>query len=175
VSTQPDQLVVRAATGEDARFILALRGAPGTATFLAVSDRSEADLRTELDAPAEHTGGLIAEHQDRPVAALRWTVVNRRSRIAELSDVMVDPRARGRGIATTLVQTAAQQLVDHRDMHRIQLEVYGDNDAAQRAFERAGFRCEGTLAGAPTGASTPGKTACFTACSPTSSDQRVRD
>jgi RimJ/RimL family protein N-acetyltransferase len=42
------------------------------------------------------------------------------------------------------VQTAAQQLIDHRDMHRIQLEVYGDNDAAQRAFERAGFRREGT-------------------------------
>ena len=53
MSTQRDQLVVRAATGNDARFIFALRVSPGTAAFLAVSDRSEADVRTELEPPAE--------------------------------------------------------------------------------------------------------------------------
>ena len=141
---QPDELVVRAASAGDARFIFALRVAPDTIGFLAVSDHSEADLRTELNAPTEHAGRLVAQRQGRPVASLQWTVVNRRSRIAELSDVMVDPRARGRGIGTTLVQTAAQQLIDHHDTHRIQLEVYGDNHAAQRAFERAGFQREGT-------------------------------
>ena len=47
-------------------------------------------------------------------------------------------------MTTTLVQTASQQLIDHHDTHRIQLEVYGDNHAAQRAFERAGFQREGT-------------------------------
>ncbi len=62
--TMPPDLVVHAATGEDAGFIFALRGAPDT---------------------------------HRP------------------------PR-----------------------VHRMHLEVFGDNHAAQRAFERAGFRREGS-------------------------------
>jgi RimJ/RimL family protein N-acetyltransferase len=34
-------------------------------------------------------------------------------------------------------------LHDH-DMHRVQAECYGDNPAAHRLFERAGFTHEGT-------------------------------
>jgi GNAT superfamily N-acetyltransferase len=119
---RPDALTVRTATEKDASFIAALRADPDTTEFLAISDQSEADLRAELGAAADGAGRLIALHDGRPVAALKWAVVNHRSRIAELSDVTVDPRALGQGIATTLARTAAQRLVEHYDMHRIQLE-----------------------------------------------------
>lgn len=136
---QSDELGVRAATEQDANFIAAPRAHPDTVDFLAVSDQTQADLQAELGSAADRVGRLIALHEGRPIAALKWTVVNRRSRIAELSDVMVHPLARGRGIATMLARAAARGLVDHLDMHRIQLGVYGDNHTAQRAFERAGF------------------------------------
>lgn len=140
---RPDELTVRAATSDDARFICTLRSHPGTSEFLAVSDQTEADLRAELGEAAQAGGRMIAERAGHPLAALRWTVINRRSRIAELSEVIVEPRARGQGIAAMLVRTAAQRLFDQHDMHRVELEVYGDNQSAQRAFEHAGFLSEG--------------------------------
>lgn len=78
------------------------------------------------------------------MAALKWTVVNRRSRIAELSQVVVDPDLRRQGIASTMVRAAAQRLVARQGAHRVQLEVYGDNQPALRAFTRAAFYREGT-------------------------------
>ena len=70
--------------------------------------------------------------------------MNHRSRIAELSHVVVDPELRRQGIATSMVRAAAQRLVARGGAHRVQLEVYGDNQPALRAFIRAGFHREGT-------------------------------
>jgi GNAT superfamily N-acetyltransferase len=126
---EPDELIVRAAAGDDAAFIVALRTDPATA-FLAVSDQSEADVRAELTAAAEHSGRLLAECDAKPLAALKWTVVNRRSRIVALSEVMVRADARGRGIAAALARAASRWLVDEHAAHRVQLEVYGENQPA---------------------------------------------
>ena len=49
--------------------------------------------------------------------------------------------------APELTAAATKLLVRHLvfdlDYHRVQLEVYGFNEAAQRHFERVGFRREG--------------------------------
>lgn len=71
-------------------------------------------------------------------------------------DVVVDPRARGRGIATLLVQRAAAWLED-RGAPRVLLWSAAQNTAARRIFERLGFRptmVEMTRERAPAG-STP--------------------
>ena len=60
-----------------------------------------------------------------------------------MSRVMVRPDRRRSGIAGTAIELAcAHALVDH-GMHRVQAECYGDNPAAHRLFERAGFTREG--------------------------------
>lgn len=134
-------LAVRPATAEDVPFLLGLLADPATAEYLAVTELDGAALMAELT--AEDIGRLVATREGQPVAGLRWLLINRRSRIAELSEIAVDPRVRGQGVGVALVRAACGLLFD-RGEHRVQLEVYGDNPTARRAFERAGFRHEGT-------------------------------
>jgi RimJ/RimL family protein N-acetyltransferase len=138
-------LALRAATVADGPFLLQLRADPGTADFLAVSDQDEPGMRAELAAAQDddRAGRLIAIREHQPLAALKWTLVNRRSRIAELSEVIVAPAARGQGIGAETVRAACLLLIGQLHVHCVQLEVYGDNSPARRAFERAGFRQEG--------------------------------
>jgi RimJ/RimL family protein N-acetyltransferase len=70
-------------------------------------------------------------------------VANRRSRIAYLHAIMLDPAYRGRGLAAAATELLVRHLVFDLDYHRVQLEVYGFNERALRHFERAGFVREG--------------------------------
>jgi RimJ/RimL family protein N-acetyltransferase len=141
--TQHD-VVLRPAAPGDAPFLQRLRSDAATAEYLAVSSQNEADLRAELAAPGAYEGRLIATgHDGAAVAALKWALVNRRSRIAELAEVIVAPDCRGQRIGTAAVRAACRWLIEEHDVHRVQLEVYGDNHAAQRAFQCAGFAPEG--------------------------------
>jgi RimJ/RimL family protein N-acetyltransferase len=74
---------------------------------------------------------------------MAFDVANRRSRIAYLHAIMLEPRFRGRGLATAATRLLVRHLVFDLDYHRVQLEVYAFNDAALRHFERAGFVREG--------------------------------
>ena len=56
-----------------------------------------------------------------------------------IHDVVVDETARGQGIATRLIETAAAWLEEH-GAPRVMLWTAQKNDGAQRLFERAGFR-----------------------------------
>jgi RimJ/RimL family protein N-acetyltransferase len=86
---------------------------------------------------------VIESPAGEPVGGLALQVSSPRSRICELSRLMVDPRVRGAGIGAHAVILACQQvLVEHR-FHRLQAETYGDNFSAQRLFERVGFVREG--------------------------------
>jgi len=136
---------LRPAVPDDAPLLLALRAQPSAAAVLAVRGITEAELRSELaaDADAGDRGRLVLLSEGAPVGGLAWQLVNRRSRIAQLSEVMVDERRRGRGLGVAGVRAACAWLVAEHDAHRVQLEVYGFNLAAQRAFERAGFTREG--------------------------------
>ena len=136
--------VLRTATPDDAARLLALRAEPSAARFLAVSSRDEPELRAELADPTPMAGRLVVVDDDAIAGALAWRVVNQRSRIAELFDVVVAAEARGRGLAAQAAREAARWLVADRGMHRVQLETFAANVAARRAFERAGFVHEGT-------------------------------
>jgi GNAT superfamily N-acetyltransferase len=56
-----------------------------------------------------------------------------------IHDLLVDPPHRGRGIATRLLEAAAAWLEEH-GAPRVMLWTAQNNPAAQRLFERAGFR-----------------------------------
>ena len=57
-----------------------------------------------------------------------------------IHDVVVDEGARGLGIGTRLLETAAEWLVA-RGVPRVMLWTAARNTDAQRLFERLGFRC----------------------------------
>lgn len=86
---------------------------------------------------------MIEASGGAPVGALELLLVSRRSRIGELSRMMVSPGSRRGGIAAGAVMLACRIAFEDHGMHRVQAEVYGDNVPGQRLFERAGFTREG--------------------------------
>jgi RimJ/RimL family protein N-acetyltransferase len=135
---------LRPAGPDDAAPLAALLTHPSAAAYLRARTDAEAELRAELAAADRATGErLLILDGDEVAGTLTWRLVNRRSRIAELSEVVVAPQARGRGLAVAAVRELCRRLFDDAGVHRIQLETFGDNEAARRAFLRAGFVQEG--------------------------------
>jgi aminoglycoside 6'-N-acetyltransferase len=136
--TAEARVTVRAATPEDLAWLDALARAPETARSLAVdaADRLEREL----------AAGELVVFESRAgerVGAARATVRNRRSRIAELQTLMIDPALRGRGLGTAAVREITRELIEARSMFRVEAEVYGFNTAAVATFSAAGFSREG--------------------------------
>jgi RimJ/RimL family protein N-acetyltransferase len=111
----------------------------------AADETRAAILAASEDPPAE--GRLVLEVEDgdgwATAGALAFSRANRRSRIAYLFGVMVDPAYRGRSLGERASRLLAVHLIRTLGYHRVQLEVYGFNERAQRVFERAGFVREG--------------------------------
>lgn len=137
------------AQAEDLAFLCELARDPAVEPFLAPRAWASAAVRAWLE--REPAGGtaptgayLIESATGDPLGGLALTVVNRRSRICDLARLMVRPEARGAGVALAAVDLAVRTaLLDH-GLHRIEAQVYGDNLAGQRLFERAGFTREGS-------------------------------
>jgi RimJ/RimL family protein N-acetyltransferase len=134
-----------ASEDEDLQFLSALTRDPAVEPYLAPG-RGEPGALAGLTAPSSEAPAglyLIEAPAGRSIGGLAMAVVNRRSRICEINRVMLRPDARGAGLASAAVRLAAKTaLVDH-GLHRIEAQVYGDNVAGQRLFERAGFTREG--------------------------------
>jgi RimJ/RimL family protein N-acetyltransferase len=129
---------LRPASEADLEFVSALALDPTTEQFLMPGAGEEERVR---DYWLE--GGLYVIEQDGPVGALGLDVVAPRSRISQLTRLMVDPDKRRRGIGLAAVRAACQLALVEQGFHRLQAETYGDNEAGQRLFERAAFRREG--------------------------------
>src|SRR5262249_61465507 len=67
----------------------------------------------------------------------------RRSRIANLGNLAIHPAFRGRRLSDGAARIFQRHLLLELDFHRLQLEIYGFNERAQRHAERAGFVHEG--------------------------------
>jgi RimJ/RimL family protein N-acetyltransferase len=141
-------LKLRQATDDDVTYLSALAADPKVEPFLAFGAADEDRLRSLIAAPGPGpgSGGLLVVESEagETLGAIGLTVVNPRSRICDVSRVMVAPDRRRSGVAATAIWLACRHaLVDH-EMHRVQAECYGDNAAAHRLFERVGFTREGT-------------------------------
>jgi len=75
--------------------------------------------------------------------AMGFELVNRRSRIANLGNLAIHPDFRGRRLSDEAAKLLQRYLLFELDLHRLQLEIYGFNERAQRHAERAGFVHEG--------------------------------
>jgi RimJ/RimL family protein N-acetyltransferase len=77
------------------------------------------------------------------VGLMGFEVSNRRSRIANLGSLAVHPDFRGQRLADQAARLFQRHLILDLGYHRLQLEIYGFNERAQRHAERAGFVREG--------------------------------
>ena len=126
--------MLRPATPEDRAALVALARHPEVARTLATN---------AVDSLQEETL-LAIDHDGQLAGGVRWTLVNRRSRIADVRTLIIDPALSGKGLATQAIRALVTHLVTEHDVHRIEAEVYGFNHAARRVFERVGFTHEGT-------------------------------
>ena len=131
--------MLRLATEADLEPLIALARRPEIARTLAW-DAAE----TLAGALAADSGELLViEHAGTFAGGVRWLFTNRRSRIAEIRALMLDPAVQGRGLAVPVVRALCDRLFDAYAVHRVEAEVMGINDAAKGVFEGAGFVLEG--------------------------------
>jgi aminoglycoside 6'-N-acetyltransferase len=86
---------------------------------------------------------LVIEDEGERAGLVCWTAKNRRSRIALVHTVAIDPDRQGRGLARQALAELTRRLFTEHGFHRIEAEVYGFNTAARELFTRAGFTEEG--------------------------------
>jgi RimJ/RimL family protein N-acetyltransferase len=106
-----------------------------------------AETERSLETPEEFGLFVIEDERDgdwRRAGTLRFELVNRRSRIAELGGLAVHPDSRGRGLGDEAARLVQRHLLLELGYHRVQLEIYGFNERAIAHAERAGFVREGT-------------------------------
>ena len=138
---------LRRAALADVDFLAELYADEDVRPWLAAGGRYDADgLRTQIerfDAEPGAAGLLVIELDGEPVGAMAWERVNERSRIAHLGGLAIHPAFRGRRLADEAARMLQRHLVRELGFHRLQLEVYGFNERAQRHAERSGFVREG--------------------------------
>jgi ribosomal protein S18 acetylase RimI-like enzyme len=151
---EPSETVVRAARRADVQRLGVLGAqlvqahhdfdprrfiAPGKRT----PDHYGAFLGSQLDEP--HAVLLVAEHEGQ-VIGYAYAVLEEgydymllRGPAAILHDLIVDPAYRGRGAGRLLVDAILSAMVSH-GAPRVVLSSAERNEAAQRLFEKMGFR-----------------------------------
>jgi RimJ/RimL family protein N-acetyltransferase len=133
---------IRPASADDRDFLVALLEHEQVEPFLA---GRRADVDAELARTQESPDAyarMVIEVDGRPAGTLFYERRNERSRIAHLGGLAVHPDYRGRGVADRAARLLQQHLFA-LGYHRLELEVYGFNNAAMRHAERAGFVREG--------------------------------
>jgi RimJ/RimL family protein N-acetyltransferase len=105
-----------------------------------------AEIERSQSEPDEFGRFVVEVERDgewQRAGSLGFEVANRRSRIAALGNLAVHPDFRGQHLSDEAAKLFQRHLVFDLGFHRLQLEIYGFNDRAQRHAERAGFVREG--------------------------------
>ena len=138
---------IRRARPDDLDFLVELYQDEDVRPFLATSGAYERGGIAERIAGADEepdAGGLmIVEDGGERAGAMAWELKNVRSRIAHAGGIAVHPSFRGRRVADDAARLLQRHLIRELGFHRIELEIYGFNERAQRHAERAGWIREG--------------------------------
>jgi RimJ/RimL family protein N-acetyltransferase len=140
-------ITLRRAEPRDLDFLLELMNQDDVIENLAVvRPRDREGLAEEIErsqAEPQEFGRFVIEVDGQPAGLMGFAVANRRSRIANLGSLAVHPDFRGRHLADDAARHLQRHLIEDLGYHRLQLEIYGFNERAQRHAERAGFVREG--------------------------------
>jgi RimJ/RimL family protein N-acetyltransferase len=140
-------ITLRRAEPRDLDFLLELMTHEDVEPYLAVvRPRDREGLAAEIErsqAEPQEFGRFVIEVDGQHAGLMGFEVANRRSRIANLGSLAVHPSLRGRRVADEAAKLFQRHLLFDLGYHRLQLEIYGFNERAQRHAERAGFVREG--------------------------------
>jgi RimJ/RimL family protein N-acetyltransferase len=148
---QGEGLRLRRARRDDVDFLVELTTHEDIEPYLAASRPRDRDTLLEeiarSETEPEEFGRFVVEVERAGewarAGAMGFEIANRRSRIANLGNLAIHPDFRGRRLADEAAKLFQRHLLFELGFHRLQLEIYGFNERAQRHAERAGFVCEG--------------------------------
>src|SRR5205814_6628291 len=135
-----DPVVVRAARRGDLDQIATLERSCFTAYNLSRRRLQYLQARPSAVFLAAEVGGRVVGEAIALVRRHKQSVSGRTYSLA------VDPASRGKGIGEKLMRAMIDEL-DRRGVRRVYLEVAASNLAAQRLYERIGFKAVGSLPG----------------------------
>ena len=146
-----DGFRLRRVEPEDVDFVAELVTHEDVEPYLAGSrPRDRGGLLEEIERsqqePREFGRFVIEVEHDgewRRAGLMGFELANRRSRIANLGNLAIHPDFRGRRLSDGAARVFQRHLLLDLGFHRLQLEIYGFNERAQRHAERAGFVREG--------------------------------
>jgi aminoglycoside 6'-N-acetyltransferase len=137
-------VAIRPAGATDVDFLVELYADKDVRPFLAAAGSYDRDGVAAKVAQDPDAGGvMVIEVEGELVGAMAWELTNRRSGIVHVGGLAIDPDFRGRRLADEAARLFQRHLIHERGFHRIELEVYGFNERAQRHAERSGFVREG--------------------------------
>jgi RimJ/RimL family protein N-acetyltransferase len=142
-----EAVAIRRVRERDVDFLVELVSDADVEPFLgAVSAKDRQAVAAEVArslAEPHDFGRFVIEAGGERAGAMGFELANRRSRIAHLERLAVLPAFRGRRIADDAARLLQGHLFRDLGYHRLQLEIYGFNERAQRHAERASFVREG--------------------------------
>ncbi len=138
---------IRRARADDVDFLVELVNHDDVEPYMSVRrarDRESVleEIRRSETEP-EDFGRFVVEVDGERAGVMGFEVQNKRSRIAHLGGLAIHPDFRGQHLADEAAQLLQRHLIFDLGYHRLQLEIYGFNERAQRHAERAGFTREG--------------------------------
>jgi RimJ/RimL family protein N-acetyltransferase len=140
-------ITIRRAEPADVDFLVELMTDEDVEPYMAVvRPRDREGMLAEIErsqVEAEQFGRFVIEVDGERAGLMGFEIANRRSRIANLGSLAVHPDFRGQRLADEAAQLFQRHLIFDLGFHRLQLEIYGFNERAQRHAERAGFVREG--------------------------------
>ena len=138
---------IRRAVPEDVDFLVELNANQDVDPYMSARRARDRDgLLAEIQRSQrepEDFGRFVVEVDGKPAGVMGFEVANKRSRVANLGGLAIHPDFRGRRLADEAARLFQRHLLDELGYHRLQLEIYGFNERAQRHAERAGFVREG--------------------------------
>jgi RimJ/RimL family protein N-acetyltransferase len=148
---EADGVRVRRATRDDLDFILEVVTHEDVQPYLAAggafhSEALLAELEQQEHEPAAFGRFVIEVCEGNAwlrAGTMGFERVNKRSRIAHLERLAVHPDFRGRRLGDYAARLFQRHLIFDLGFHRLQMEIYGYNERAQRHAERAGWIKEG--------------------------------
>lgn len=144
----PEEIRVRRARLQDAEAIAALYEEPSVFSgTLQLPQADRESWRQRFETVPDHVFPFVALFEDRVVGNLGLSMITRaRQRHIATLGMGVSEAFQGRGVGSALMKAALDLADNWLNLHRIQLEVYTDNDAAIALYRKFGFIEEGRAA-----------------------------
>lgn len=153
MSTTPQNLIIRAATPEDAEALVqhvhamcveAPQFLPMLPGEFEMTVEDERNLLTDV-AALSNSAFLVAEIDGQVIGVLNYSGGKRSAtRHSAMLGISIRLAWQGRGIGRALMQDAIRRAKASAVLRRLELKVYADNARAIHLYQSLGFEIEGT-------------------------------